>query len=106
MVKFMFFGFRKDGLTREQALARWSNEQHASLANKLPGIHRWVRNHPISEAPETAPDRVGELWFDDQATLDAALNSNEMAEAFKDAERLTDLDKTFGLVVAEQVGFE
>ena len=30
MVKFMFFGFRKDGLTREQALAEWSRPRDHS----------------------------------------------------------------------------
>ena len=103
MVKFMFFGFRKEGLTREQALAEWSGERHSSFVTKLPEVRRWARNHPVSEAPDSAPDWVGELWFDDQGALDACLSSSEMADAFDDAKRFANLEKTYGLVVDEQV---
>ena len=96
MAKFMFFGFRKEGLTREQALAEWAGALHSSFVKKLPGVRRWVRNHSVSEAPESAPDWVGERWFDDRAALDACLNSQEMWFA--------NLDKTYGLVVDEQPG--
>lgn len=104
MVKLMFFGFRKEGLTRDQALAEWGGELHTSFARKLPGLRRWVRNHPVSEGPQSAPDWVGELWFDDQGTLDACLSSKEMEDAFEDAKRFANLDKSFALVVDEQVG--
>ena len=104
MAKFMFFGFRKEGLTREQALAEWAGALHSSFVKKLPGVRRWVRNHPVSEAPESAPDWVGERWFDDRAALDACLNSQEMSDAFEDGRRFANLDKTYGLVVDEQPG--
>ena len=103
MTKLMFFGFRKEGLTREQALAEWAGELHVSFAEKLPGVRRWVRNHPVSEAPDSAPDWVGELWFDDQGALDACLNSAAMAAAFDDAKPFANLEKTYALVVDEQV---
>ncbi len=103
MVKLIFFAFRKDGLTREEALAEAGGERHASFVRKLPGVRRGVLNRPVSEGPESAPDWVGELWFDDQDALDACLNSQEMADDFEDAKRFADLDKVYSLVVEEQV---
>ena len=103
MVKLMFFAFRKEGLTREEALAEASGEHHASFMKKLPGLRRWVVNHPISEVPEPAPDWVSELWFDDQDALDACLNSPEMADDLEDGKRFADLDKVYSVVVDEHV---
>ncbi len=70
MVKVIFFAFRKEGLTSEEALAEAGGERHASFVRKLPGVRRAVLNHPVSEVPESAPDWVGELWFNDQGALD------------------------------------
>ena len=104
MVKLMFFGFRKEGLTREEALAEWAGDVHSSIVAKAPGLRRWVRNHPVSEASDGAPDWIGELWFDDQEAFNTCMNSKEMAAAFEDAKRFADLDKTYSLVVDEQTG--
>ena len=78
MVKVVFFAFAKEGMTPEQALAEAGGDLHASFMQKLPGLRRWVVNHPISDVPEKAPDWVSELCFDDQDALDACMNSPEM----------------------------
>ncbi len=99
----IFFAFRKEGLTREEALAEADGERHASFMKQLAGIRRWVVNYPISEVPESAPDWVSELWFDDRNALDACLNSREMANNFENGKRFADLDKVYSLVVEEKV---
>ena len=40
MIKLMFFAFRKEDLTREEALAEAGGERHASFMKKLPGLRR------------------------------------------------------------------
>ncbi len=103
MVKVIFFGFAKEGMTREQALAEVGGDLHASFMRKLPGLRRWVVNRPISEVPEEAPDLVSELWFDDQDAVDVCMNSPEMAADLEDAKRFADLDRVYSLVVEEKV---
>ena len=103
MVKVIFFAYAKGGMTPEQAMAEAGGEQHASFMKKLPGLRRWVVNRPISEVSEKAPDWVSELWFDDQAALDACMNSPEMAADLEDGKRFADLDRTYSVVVEETV---
>jgi uncharacterized protein (TIGR02118 family) len=57
---------------------------HVPLAEKIPGLRRLVRSRPHSMRGQ-APHLVVELWFDDQASLEAALTSPEMAAAAADA---------------------
>jgi len=66
---------------------RWMLETHAPLVRKLPGQSKYVLNFTIG-APEQVPqyDCIGEVWFDDQATLQKALESPVMVEATKDSE--------------------
>ena len=104
MVKMMFFGFRRDGLSREQALAELGGAHHLSFVKKVPGLRRRVRNYPVAEVPDAAPDWVGELWFDDQGALDAAVGSQEWADMGGDGNRFANVEKTYGCVVDEQVG--
>ena len=103
MVKVILFGFAKEGMTREQALAEAGGDLHASFMSKLPGLRRWVVNRPIVEPSEKAPDWVSELWFDDQGAVDTCMNSPEMAADFEDGKRFADLDKVYSMVVEEKV---
>jgi uncharacterized protein (TIGR02118 family) len=76
MAKVIFVLQRRAGLTREQALAHWSGEQHAAIVGKLPGLTRYVQNH-VSSAPAGRPvcDGIGELWFATDHLMNEALNS-------------------------------
>ena len=103
MVKLILFALAKEGMTREQALTEAGGDLHASFMKKLPGLRRWVVNHPISEVPEKAPDWVSELSFDDQDALDACMNSPEMAADLEDGKRFANLDKLYSVVVEEKV---
>jgi uncharacterized protein (TIGR02118 family) len=102
MSKAIFILQRKDGTTREECLERWAGEHHTSIVRKLPGLTRWVQNHVMTAPDEPAAcDGVGELWFESDDAMQAALNSPEMGAAVEDAEHFLDMEKT-GLVVVEE----
>ena len=76
--------FRSNGWTHEQFVKHWV-ETHAPLAHKVPGLRRYVQNHIRDERTradiEATPveiDGIAELWFDDQAALEAAAKTPEM----------------------------
>lgn len=79
--------FKKPSTMSVDEFQRWVLETHAPLARKLPGQSKYVVSLTIG-APEQVPqyDCIGEIWFDDQATLQKALESPEMAEGLKDVE--------------------
>ena len=84
MIKTIGLLTRKDGWTHAQFMKHWV-DVHAPLAHAVPGLRRYVQNHITGERtradiPATAVeiDGVAELWFDDQATFEAAARSPEM----------------------------
>ena len=101
-MKVLFVWFRKSDLTHDQALAEWSAERHRSVVKKVPGMTKWIQNLPPELPTATAPDGVGELWFDTAETFQQAMASAEMAAAIEDGARFADMEKTYVLVVDEQ----
>jgi uncharacterized protein (TIGR02118 family) len=84
MIKSIGLLTRKDGWTHEQFMKHWV-ETHAPLAHAVPGLRRYVQNHIKGErtradipATEVDVDGVAELWFDDQAAMEAAAKTPEM----------------------------
>ena len=84
MIKTIGLLTRKDGWTHEQFMQHWV-DIHAPLAHAVPGLRRYVQNHIAGErtradipATDVAIDGVAELWFDDQAALEAAAKTPEM----------------------------
>ena len=84
MIKTIGLLTRKDGWTHEQFMKHWV-EIHAPLALAVPGLRRYVQNHiaslrgraDIAEI-KVEIDGIAELWFDDQAALEAAARTPEM----------------------------
>jgi uncharacterized protein (TIGR02118 family) len=84
MIKTIGLLTRKNGWTHAQFMTHWV-EVHAPLAHAVPGLRRYVQNHITGERtradiPATVVeiDGVAELWFDDQAALEAAARTPEM----------------------------
>ena len=84
MIKTIGLLTRKDGWTHEQFMRHWV-DIHAPLAHAVPGLRRYVQNHISGErtradipATDVEIDGVAELWFDDQAALEAAAQTPEM----------------------------
>src|ERR1700745_1870704 len=92
MAKVIFVLQRRAGLTREQALAQWSGEQHVAIVGKLPGLTSYIQTHAAPEPAEPVCDGIGELWFATDDLMNEALNSPAMAAAVEDAKRFPDLE--------------
>ena len=83
MIKRVSILTRKPSYTPEAFAKHWL-EVHGPLAQKVPGIRRYVQNH-IAEAtrhPDLPPsaqqvDGVVEMWFDDRESMETALGSPE-----------------------------
>src|ERR1700740_286261 len=96
MAKVIFVLQRRAGLTREQALAQWSGEQHLTIVGKLPGLTRYIQNHVDPTPAEPVCDGIGDL-------MNEALNSPEMAAAVEDAKRFLDMERTGMILVQEKI---
>jgi uncharacterized protein (TIGR02118 family) len=101
MIKTIGLLTRKDGLTHSQFMKHWV-EIHAPLALAVPGLRRYVQNHIQAERTraditETAVeiDGVAELWFDDQAALEAAALTPEMKALHADGAKFIGRIKSY-----------
>ena len=101
MIKTIGLLTRKDGWTHEQFMKHWI-EIHAPLALAVPGLRRYVQNH--IQAERTRPDipatgveidGVAELWFDDQAALEAAARTPEMKALHADGAKFIGRIKSY-----------
>ncbi len=71
-----------------EAFEKHYEEVHGPLAAAIPGLERLVlsRTSDTLAEEEASPfHRVAELWFADQAALEAAAESPELARAAEDA---------------------
>jgi uncharacterized protein (TIGR02118 family) len=105
MIKTIGLLTRKDGWTPAQFMKHWV-EVHAPLAHAVPGLRRYVQNHIQAERtrpdiPTTAVeiDGIAELWFDDQAALEAAARTPEMKALHADGAKFIGRIKSY---VAEE----
>jgi len=98
----VFVLFRRADLTHDQSMAEWSGNQHTSIVRKIPGLKRWVQNHPMGARNEGSPDGLGELWFESAEAMDRAMKSPEMSAAAEDAKRFLDMTRTYAIVVEEK----
>jgi uncharacterized protein (TIGR02118 family) len=101
MIKTIGLLTRKDGWTHAQFMKHWV-EVHAPLALAVPGLRRYVQNHIEGERtrpdiPATAVeiDGVAELWFDDQAALEAAARTPEMKALHADGAKFIGYIKSY-----------
>ena len=101
MSKVIFVIQRRTDLSREQCLAEWSGERHVSVLKGLPGLRRWRQNHVTNGSGGSTCDGIGELWFDDDEAMTAALNSPQMGAAVEDARTFLDMEQT-GMVIVDE----
>lgn len=99
--KIVFVLHRRSDLSHDACVTEWMGIQHTGVVGKVPGLRRWVQNHPASPSDLT-PDGIGELWFSDAQALEQAMKSAEMTAAVEDAKRFLDLQKTYAMVVIER----
>ena len=101
MIKTIGLLTRKDGWTHEQFMKHWV-EIHAPLALVVPGLRRYVQNHiegermrPDIPTTEVEIDGIAELWFDDQAALEAAARTPEMKALHADGAKFIGRIKSY-----------
>jgi uncharacterized protein (TIGR02118 family) len=97
---------RKPGITTEQFRRHWRTI-HGPLAARMPGLRRYQQNHVVGASPARADglpeglrlDGISELWFDDVASMRAAVTSDAYRAVAMDEPNFATGTK---VIVAEQ----
>lgn len=103
MSKVIFVVHRRVGSSRAECYEQWAGERHVSLVTQLPGLERLVQNHVVSAPGEPVCDGIGELWFEDDDAMHAALGSPELGAAVEHAKGFLDMDRTGMILVSEKI---
>src|SRR5689334_9194702 len=95
--KLIFVVYKLPELSTREFAAEWGGDRHTGIVGLIPGLVRWIQNHHVAstdapDAPDAAPDGIGELWFDTDEALTAALTSPQMAAAVEDAKKFLDME--------------
>jgi uncharacterized protein (TIGR02118 family) len=104
MYKIVMLLDRKDGLTHEAFLDAWL-EDHASDAAGIPGLVRYTHCVPV-EGDDAPYDGITELYFEDRAAAEAALDSTRKESAAEDARTFLARSPPTSTVVEERVVYE
>lgn len=69
-----------------EAFERYYADTHVPIAAKIPDVQRFEASRVVATADGGEPPyhRLAELWFESQATLEAALSSPEGRDAVDD----------------------
>jgi uncharacterized protein (TIGR02118 family) len=108
MVKLITIVKRKPGITRDEFIHHWKHV-HARLAMKDKSfwsrVRKYVQNYVTSTDGERAAwDGVVELWFDNQAELDAAFAGQETKEGLiADLDNFIDHTSIISVVTEENI---
>lgn len=97
MLKILFCLNRKPGLTHREFGEYWY-EEHIDLVSKLPGLKRYDLAFP-DDPEEAAYDGVAELYFESEAELEAAMDSEAGAAAAADLANFADTDDILQIVL-------
>jgi uncharacterized protein (TIGR02118 family) len=104
MIKFMVLVYRRPDLSVQEFREHF-RLVHGPLAERLPGLRRYLRNYPAPDTVRKPPawDCIVELYFDDKDAMEAAWQSPEGKLADADLQALADLTRSTWSVVDEEV---
>jgi uncharacterized protein (TIGR02118 family) len=91
MVKVIWAFARRPGLTLDEFQSHWHDVHGMQLGAKLPGMRRYVQNHPPKEAYGLRPmthDGFSEAWWDDLESLHRSRASEAWAALSADGQSL------------------
>ncbi len=95
---------RKPGMSVEDFQSYW-REHHGPLAVKIPGLRRYIQNHPPIEhyGSRNAPlcDGVAEAWFDSLEDLKRSTETPEMKAVRADEPNFIDTSKLIFIVTED-----
>lgn len=104
MIHLMFLMRRKPGMSREVCQRHW-REIHAPLAQRIPGIRRYVQSHVLSVNGEEPPfDGMAEIWVDNEETAVSVFRSKEYMEgAYLDEPNFVDVKSAVRLRTEDHI---
>jgi uncharacterized protein (TIGR02118 family) len=104
MVHLLFLMKRKPELSRQECQRHW-REIHAPLAQRIPGIRRYVQSHVFTAQGEKPPyDGVAEIWVDDERAATAVFQTKEYLEgAYLDEPNFVDVKQVVRLRTEDHV---
>jgi uncharacterized protein (TIGR02118 family) len=104
MLKFVVVLYRRPDLSPEAFFSNLRDE-HGPLAERIPGLRRYVQNHVVPDPRREHPgwDAVIELYWDDWDAMEAAWASSEGQAATDHLRTLADLSRTTWSVVRAHV---
>ena len=104
MLKFVVVLYRRPAIPAERFRGILRNE-HAALAQRLPGLRKYVQNHVVSDSHRKHPgwDAVVELYWDDGPSMEAAWLTPEGQAATDHLAEFVDLERSTWSVVQEDV---
>jgi len=104
MLKFMVVLYRRPdvSLERFRAVLR---EEHARMAEEIPGLRRYVQNHVEDDPDRPHPgwDAVVELYWDDWTSMESAWQTPQGRAATDHLKEFVDLARSTWSVVREEV---
>ncbi|MBI1180346.1 MAG: EthD family reductase [Alphaproteobacteria bacterium] len=102
MLKFAAFFRKRPDLSHAQFQRYWL-ERHAEVVLRLPGLARYVQNHPLpATLPPSSPCHgVAEVWLEDAGALDRNPADPYWEEVGEDEARFIDQASLVVLPVAE-----
>ena len=104
MLKFVVVLYRRPDLPAERfhAILR---EEHGPMAERLPGLRRYIQNHVIPDPNRPHPgwDATVELFWDDWASMEAAWLTAEGQASTNHLIEFVDLSRCTWSVVQEEV---
>jgi len=94
MIKMIFLVHRRPGLDRDEFRKYWG-ETHSEIAKKTPGVRKYIQLHavPGPDGEDPPYDGFAEMWWDDAASMQAALETPEGKAALADTQSFLDLDR-------------
>ncbi|MGE0823927.1 MAG: EthD family reductase [Candidatus Binatia bacterium] len=106
MVHLLFLMRRKPGLSRAECQRHW-REIHAPLAQRIPGMRRYVQSHVIAAANEETPyDGAAEIWVNDETAATTVFQSKEYKEgAYLDEPKFVDIKSALRLQTEDRMIF-
>jgi uncharacterized protein (TIGR02118 family) len=104
MIKFMVVLYRRKDLSAKEFAANL-RQIHGPMAERIPGLRRYVQNHVASDPSRKHPgwDAIVELYWDDRESMEAAWCSPEGQAATKHLEDFVDLSISTWAIVDEEV---
>jgi uncharacterized protein (TIGR02118 family) len=104
MLKFMVVLYRRQDLS-PQEFRRHLREIHGPLAEKLPGLRKYVQNYVGEDPKRKHPgwDAIIELYFDDWRTMEHAWSTAEGKASDADLPLFADLTRSTWSVVEEVI---